>query len=197
MQSLSSLLSTIKEDLTAHQGEWSRPGFQTLAVYRIGRWTKTIKTKAIRAPLYKLARIGHVFCRNFYGIELPFEASVGHKVIIEHQGNIVIHGASIIGDHCVIRQGCTLGIKDIRRPTEAPILDVGVDVGCGAKIIGPIVVGHCAKIGANSVVLKNVPSHTTVAGVPAKPIRRARSNDDIDRSPLPWTAEDDEMMVNQ
>lgn len=194
MQNPLTLLQTIREDLSTHRGEWSRPGFQTLAVHRIGNWVKTIKPKAIRAPLYQLAKVGHVFCRNVYGIELPFEAIVGRKVVFEHQGGIVVHGNAIIGDHCTIRQGVTLGIKNTSDPTKAPYLCNSVDVGAGAKILGDVWLGTHAKIGANAVVTKSVNPYTTVAGIPAKPVNKPSG--DIDLSPLPWTAED-EMMMNQ
>lgn len=164
MQPFSSLVKTIKEDLDAHRGEWSRPGFHTLAVYRFGRWTKSIKSRAVRAPLSALAKSGHVFCRNFYGIELPFEAKVGRWVTIEHQGSIVVHGNAEIGDLCILRQGCTLGMKDVNRPYEAPTLGKGVSVGAGATILGNVVVGDNCNIGANSVVTKSVPEAVTVVG---------------------------------
>lgn len=170
MDSILTLFQTVKEDLQAHRGEWSRPGFQTLAVYRIGRWAKSIQTKAIRAPLYQVAKAGHVFCRNFYGIELPFEADVGKRVVFEHQGGIVVHGNSMIGDDCVIRQGVTLGCKTTDADWEAPQLGRGVDVGAGAKLLGKVCVMEGARIGANSVVTKHVQPKTTVAGIPAKVI---------------------------
>lgn len=170
MQSIASLIQTIREDLEAHRGEWSRPGFQTLAVYRIGRWTTTIKTKAVRAPLYKLARAGHVFCRNFYGIELPFETIVGRRVIFEHQHGIIVHGNAQIGDGCILRQGCTLGVKNMDQSDAAPRLGRNVNVGCGAKLLGSIQIGGNVTIGANSVVIRDIKPNTVVAGIPAKEI---------------------------
>ncbi len=193
MNSVITLLKTIREDLTAHRGEWTRPGFQTLAVHRFGNWTKTIRRRPLRAVPSLLAKTMHIFCRNFYGIELPFEASVGRRVVIEHQGSIVVHGGSVIGDGCTIRQGVTLGIRSTNNVQDAPILSRNVDVGAGAKILGQVYIGHDVKIGANSVVLKSVAPHTTVVGIPARPVVKQRISEDIDRSPLPWTAEDERM----
>ena len=175
MQSPIALLQTIREDLQAHRGEWSRPGFQSLAVHRFGNWQKTIKNKALRAPFYAAAKALHVFTRNFYGIELPFEAKIGQRVVIEHQGGIVVHGNSVIGDDCTIRQGVTLGIRSTDRVTEAPWLLPGTDVGAGAKILGMVIVGPNAKIGANAVVTKDVPRDATAVGIPAKVVKASSS----------------------
>lgn len=164
MNSVLTLIKTVKEDLASHRGEWSRPGFQTLAVHRFGNWVKTIKPKPLRAVPSVLAKSLHVFCRNVYGIELPFEASVGRRVVFEHQHGIVIHGNAVIQDGCTIRQGVTLGIKSTDNVQDAPILSRNVDVGAGAKILGRVYVGHDVKIGANAVVTKSVPPYTTVVG---------------------------------
>ena len=77
-------------------------------------------------------------CRNGYGIEIPYSAKIGRRVVIEHQSGIVIHGNCEIGDDCVIRQGCTLGNKTLDRPFDAPKLGRRVNVGAGAKILGAV-----------------------------------------------------------
>jgi serine O-acetyltransferase len=163
-----SLFALIREDLGAHDGDWTRPGFRALAVYRFGVWRMGIRSKLLRAPLSLFYR--HLFrrVRNHYGIELPYSVSVGRRVVIEHQSGIVIHGASIIGDECVIRQNCTLGVRSVDRSTEAPALGRGVDVGAGAVILGKISIGDFARIGANAVVLRDVPAGALAVGVPAQ-----------------------------
>lgn len=162
------LLQQIHEDYVAHGKDWTKPGFQTIAVHRFGTWKKTIKTKVVRAPLTVLADSMRVFCRNVYGIELPFEATIGRRVIVEHQHGIVVHGNSIIGDDCILRQGVTLGIRRLNLVNVAPVLGCNVDIGAGAKILGSVKIGDGAKIGANAVVLINVPANATAIGVPAK-----------------------------
>ncbi len=163
-----SLISQVVEDYVAHGRDWTKPGFQAVAVHRFGRWKKTIKSKMVRAPLTVLADSMRVFVRNVYGIELPFEATIGRRVIFEHQHGIVIHGNTIIGNDCIIRQGVTMGIRSLDDVTAAPQLGDGVDVGCGAKILGSVKIGGQAKIGANAVVLTHVPPYATAIGVPAK-----------------------------
>jgi serine O-acetyltransferase len=128
----------------------------------------TIRSKLVRAPFSVAYRMLFRYVRNHYGIELPYSADVGQGVIIEHQGGIVIHGSSVIGDGCIIRQGVTLGNKNLNRPLEAPVLGRRVNVGAGAKILGAVTIGDDAVIGANAVVLKDVPSGMLAVGVPAK-----------------------------
>ncbi|MEM7436400.1 MAG: serine O-acetyltransferase [Myxococcota bacterium] len=165
-----SLLGQLAEDWEAHGRDWTRPGFQALAVHRFGNWRMKLKPKALRAPFSVAYRAMFRGVRNVYGIELPYTAKVGRRVVFEHQGGVVIHGGVEIGDDCVIRQGVTIGNKRLDRPSEAPKLGDGVNVGAGAKILGDVEVGAGASIGANSVVVKDVAVGTAVVGIPAKPI---------------------------
>jgi serine O-acetyltransferase len=164
----------IKQDWIAHQKDWTRPGFRAIAVYRFGVWRMTVKPKILRAPLSLLYRAMYRRCRNVYGIELPYSATVGQRVIIEHQHGIVIHGNSVIGDDCILRQGVTLGNKTLDRPHDAPTLGNRVNVGAGAKILGAVTIGDDAVIGANAVVLKDVPAGAVAVGIPAR--NHLRSN---------------------
>jgi serine O-acetyltransferase len=157
----------VREDLEAHDGDWTRPGFQALLVYRFGVWRMSIPWRLGRAPFSVLWRTLFAAVRNVYGIELPFSASIGRRVVFEHQHGIVVHGNTVIGDDCVIRQGVTLGIRRLDRLTDAPVLGRGVNVGAGAKILGHVMIGDHAEIGANAVVLHDVPPHTLAVGVPA------------------------------
>jgi serine O-acetyltransferase len=161
------LLRLIREDLVSHGGDWTRPGFRALAVYRFGVWRMKIRTKLVRAPFSVLYRCFYRHVRNHYGIELPYSVRVGRRVVIEHQSGIVIHGASVIGDECVIRQNCTLGVRRTDQRSKAPVLGRGVDLGAGAVLLGDITVGDFAIIGANAVVLCDVPAGAIAVGVPA------------------------------
>ena len=162
------LFSLIAEDYRAHGRDWTLPGFRTLAVYRFGVWRMGVRSRLLRGPLSVLYRAAFRYCRNVYGIELPYSASVGRHVVIEHQGSIVVHGASIIGDRCILRQNCTLGIRNMDALADAPILMAGVNVGAGAVILGRVTVGENAIIGANAVVLDDVPAGATAVGIPAR-----------------------------
>ena len=167
-QKTPSLAAAVLHDLRSHDGDWTRPGFRALAVYRFGVWRMKLRPKLIRAPFSLIYRFLYVYVRNTYSIELPYSAHVGRGVVIEHQGAIVIHGNSFIGDNCIIRQGVTLGIKSESATDEAPHLEDGVSVGAGAKMLGAIHIGQGARIGANAVVVKDVPAHATAVGIPAR-----------------------------
>lgn len=156
------------EDYHAHERDWTRPGFRAVAVHRFGNFRLQLGSKLTRKALGPLYWACYRYVRNHYGIELPYSVRLGHRVVIEHQGAIVIHGNSTLGDGCIIRQGVTLGNRHLGEPFSAPILGRDVNVGAGAKLLGGIRVGDGAAIGANSVVLIDVPSGATAIGVPAK-----------------------------
>ncbi len=162
----------VREDFIAHDRDVTRPGFQAVLVYRFGVWRMGIEPKPLRAPFSVVYRALYRTVRNLYGIELPYSVKLGRRVVFEHQHGIVVHGATEIGDDCIIRQGVTLGIRSLKRLTEAPVLGRGVNVGAGAKIIGPVKVGDGADIGANAVVLKDVPPGALAIGVPARVVPR-------------------------
>ncbi len=158
----------LREDWQAHGCDWTKPGFRAVAVYRFGVWRMTIQPKLLRAPFSLLYRSCYRHVRNVYGIDLPYTVKLGRRVIIEHQGAIVIHGHSQIGDDSIIRQGVTLGNRYLDRPLEAPCLGERVNVGAGAKILGALTLGDDVNIGANAVVLIDVPSQQTAVGIPAQ-----------------------------
>jgi serine O-acetyltransferase len=162
------LWSQVREDWIAHGRDWTRPGFRAVAVQRFGNWRLRVRPKFLRAPFSMLYRMLFRHVRNVYGIELPYEVRLGRRVVFEHQGAVVIHGNSVIGDDCIIRQGVTLGTRYMERHTEAPVLGCGVSVGAGAKILGNVRLGDGASVGANAVVLTNVPAGATAVGIPAR-----------------------------
>jgi serine O-acetyltransferase len=166
----------IKEDWKSHGCDWTLPGFRAVVVHRFGVWRMGVKPKLLRAPLSILYRMLYRKIRNGYGIELPYTVNLGRRVVIEHQGGIVIHGYSIIGDDCIIRQCVTLGNRYLDRPLDAPKLGQRVNVGAGAKIFGDVTIGDDVNIGANAVVLCDIPSQATAVGIPAKVITKSLVN---------------------
>lgn len=168
LQSLASLWAQIHEDWVAHRQDWTLPGFRAVAVHRFGVWRMGIQPKPLRAPFSWLYKRLYRKVRNQYGIELPYTVKLGRRVVIEHQGAIVIHGYCEIGDDSVIRQGVTLGNRYLDRPLEAPKIGKGVNIGAGAKIFGAITIGDRVNIGANAVVLNDIPAGATAVGIPAR-----------------------------
>ena len=161
------LFAQLKEDLRAHGGDWTRPGFRAVASHRFGVWRMKLP-QPFRAPMSILYRMMFRRCRNVYGIELPYSVRLGRRVVIEHQGAIVVHGNCVIGDDCILRQGVTLGNKNLEQPTDAPTLGKGVNVGAGAKLLGKITVGDGSAVGANAVLTKDVPASHAALGIPAQ-----------------------------
>jgi len=165
---LPGLWHVIREDWQAHGRDWTKPGFRAVAIYRFGIWRMTIRGKLLRAPFSLLYRFLYRRVRNHYGIDLPYSVQLGRRVIVEHCGAIVIHGNTSIGDDCIVRQGVTIGIRSTDRPLDAPELGARVDIGAGAKILGKIRIGDGVRIGANAVVLTDVPAGATAVGIPAR-----------------------------
>ncbi|MGV6859286.1 MAG: serine O-acetyltransferase [bacterium] len=162
------LLALIREDWKAHGEDWTKPGFRAMAIYRFGVWRMGIRSKWLRAPLSLLYRAMFRRARNVWGIELPYSAKVGRRVVIEHQGGIVIHGNAEIGDDSIVRQGVTIGNRNLSDPFAAPVIGAFVNIGAGAVLAGDINVGDNAVIGANAVVLEDVPEGALAVGVPAR-----------------------------
>ncbi len=135
------------------------PGFHAILLYRIAHFFSNVKFKFI-------ARLISQFARLITGIEIHPGAKIGKRLFIDHGMGIVIGETVTIGDNCTIYHGVTLGGTGKDKYKRHPDLGNNVIVGCGAKILGPIKIGDNVKIGANAVVLKDVPSNTTVVGVP-------------------------------
>jgi len=169
-----SLFAIIREDWVTHYRDWTLPGFRAVAVHRLGVWHRTIRFRPLRLIIKRIHLAMYRYVRNHYGIELPYTIVLGRRVRIEHQSGIALHGYSRIGDDCVIRQGVTFGICSMDNLYAAPVLGCGVDVGAGAKILGDVVLGDHCRIGANSVVLCDVPPGVTVFGIPARVVSENR-----------------------
>jgi len=165
------LVAQILEDWRAHGRDWTRPGFQAIAVHRFGNWRMGLNRKAVRAPFSVLYRTLYRGVRNIYGIELPYSSRIGRRVVIEHQGGIVVHGNAVIGDDCILRHDVTLGNRTLDRPHDAPNLGARVNVGAGAKILGGVSIGDGAQIGANAVVRTDIPPGAVAVGIPARVVR--------------------------
>ena len=139
-------------------------GFHALLAYRISHW---LKLKDI--PI--LPRVISQLARWVTGVEIHPSAKIGTGFFIDHGMGVVIGETAEIGDYVTLFQGVTLGGTGKERGKRHPTLGNHVVVGAGAKILGGITIGDNVKIGANSVVLKNVPPNSTVIGVPARVIK--------------------------
>ena len=161
------MLEHIQQDWTSHDRSWSRHGFWALVVYRFGRWRYSITFRPARVPFSILYKLLKFFSEMLLGIELPCEVVIGDRLVIEHTGAIVISGDVIFGNDCILRQGVTVGLRH-RGVRGSPQLGDRVDIGAGAKLLGPIRIGNDVAIGANAVVLCDVPDHHIAIGIPAR-----------------------------
>jgi serine O-acetyltransferase len=142
----------------------SWPGVQALLVHRVANGLHGIGVPLIPRSMSMLSR-------TWTGIEIHPAARIGQGFFIDHGAGVVIGETAEIGDDVTLYQGVTLGGTGFATGKRHPTLEDNVTVGAGAKLLGAITVGHGAKIGANSVVVHDVPPNTTVVGNPGHPVR--------------------------
>ena len=170
------LLSLIREDMTnvvEHDpAAKSRlevflcySGLHAVWFYRINHWLWNLR-------LFLLGRMLSQAARFLTGIEIHPGAKIGRRLFIDHGFGVVIGETAIVGDDVTLYQGVTLGGTGKEHGKRHPTIEDGVVIGGGAKILGNITVGKNCRIGAGSVVLRNVPDDSTVVGVPGHIIFR-------------------------
>lgn len=138
-------------------------GLHALAWHRVASWLW-------RRRLLLVGRLVSNGGRFFTGIEIHPGATIGRGVFIDHGMGVVIGETAIVGDDCTLYQGVTLGGTGKERGKRHPTLGREVVVGVGASVLGDITVGDGARVGAGSVVLRDVPPHTTTVGIPARAV---------------------------
>ncbi len=167
------MFTRLKEDIASIyvRDPAARNGWEVLTCYPgmhaiwLHRW--------LSRPLWRvgfkwLARMISQIVRFATGVEIHPGASLGRRVFIDHGMGIVIGETAEIGDDCTLYHGVTLGGVAWNKGKRHPTLGAGVTVGAGAKILGPFLVGAGARVGSNSVVVKEVPAGATVVGIPAR-----------------------------
>lgn len=137
------------------------PGFHAMLFYRMAHacWNR---------KLFLLGRFISHLGRFFSGIEIHPGAKIGRGFFIDHGMGVVIGETAEIGENCTLYHGVTLGGTSWAKEKRHPTLGDNVVIGAGAKVLGPFKVGDNAKVGSNSVVVKEVPAETTVVGVPGR-----------------------------
>jgi serine O-acetyltransferase len=160
------MFKNIRSDFRAHDCNWGAQGFWVMIVYRFGRWRYGVRPSILRKCFSLLYKLLYKFIQIITGVELPCEATVGRNFAIDHFGGIIVSGYTAFGDNCRIRNGVTIGLRRVDEKL-APMIGNNVDIGAGAKLLGPIKIGDNVMVGANAVVLCDVPSNSIAVGVPA------------------------------
>jgi len=140
------------------------PGVHAIIVHRIANrlWKRGWRY---------LARVMAFLSRLFTNIDIHPGATIGRRFFIDHGAGVVIGETAEVGDDVTLYHGVTLGGTSWNKGKRHPTLEDGVMVGAGAKILGPVTIGKRARVGANSVVIKDVPSGQTVVGIPGKVVQ--------------------------
>ena len=160
------MFENIRGDFRTYDGRWGAQGFWVMVVYRFGRWRYGVRPLLLRKLFSLIYHILYKIVQMVSGIELPCEVAVGRNFIIDHFGGIIISGYAKFGDNCRIRDGVVVGMPRIEEKC-APTVGNNVDIGSGAKLLGAIKIGDNVLIGANAVVLCDIPENSIAVGVPA------------------------------
>lgn len=180
------MFDNLREDWCTHDRRLLSQGLWVMSVYRFGRWRYTIRRRWLRAPFSFLYRLLKTLSEILTGIDLPCEAIVGRRFRIDHFGGIVISGDAVFGEGCIIRNGVTVGLRNTGK-RGSPVIGDRVDIGAGAKILGAIRIGNDVAIGANAVVLSDVPSNSIAVGIPARILPAKPKEDDREPAHLAGT----------
>ena len=170
-----SLLGQLREDLacvferdpaarTRFEVLTTYPGLHAILVYRMAN-------RLWRRNLRYLARLLAFMVRAWTHIEIHPGATIGRRFFIDHGCGVVIGETAEVGDDVTLYHGVTLGGTSWSKGKRHPTLENGVVVGAGAKVLGPITIGEYARVGANSVVIEDVPAQRTVVGIPGRVVR--------------------------
>ncbi len=147
------------------------PGLHAVMWHRMSYWLWGHE-------LFLLARFSSHIARWLTGIEIHPAAKLGRRFVIDHGMGVVIGETAEVGDDCYFYHEVTLGVaRTMGGGKRHPTVGNNVIIGAGAKVLGPVTVGDNARVGANSVVLENVPNDTTVVGMPARPVDRVAPRD--------------------
>jgi serine O-acetyltransferase len=160
------VFENLREDWQAYDRDPFSPGVWVMVVYRFGRWRYGISWRWLRMPFSFAYKVAFALVTILTGAELPCETRIGRRLHIDHPHGLVVSGDARLGDDVTLRNGVTIGLRRLGQ-RGSPVIGNRVDVGAGAKILGEIEVGDDSSIGANAVVLTDVPAGSIAVGVPA------------------------------
>lgn len=182
-------VATVREDLAAARRRdpaatddlsvlLTSPGLHAIWSHRIAH---RLWKRGARLPARVLAQ----GVRSITGVEIHPGASIGRRFFIDHGMGVVVGETAEVGDDVMLYHGVTLGGRSMERIKRHPTVEDGVTIGAGARVLGPVVIGEGAQIGANAVVVKDVPAHATAVGIPAT-VRRGGAHPEEQMDPAIW-----------
>lgn len=157
------------------------PGLHALWSHRL---THRLWRQGGRAQLP--ARLLSQVTRSLTGVEIHPGAQIGKRFFIDHGMGVVIGETAEVGDDVMLYHGVTLGGRSMAAVKRHPTVGDGVVLGAGSRILGPVVVGSGARVGANAVVVKDVPEGAVATGIPAKVRQPSAAADDLFADPALW-----------
>ena len=154
------------------------PGVWAIAAYRVANRLHNANWKRLSRVIMGINQI-------ITNIDIHPAATIGSRVFIDHGMGVVIGETTIIEDDVLIYQGVTLGGVNLSTGKRHPTIKQGAVIGAGAKVLGNITIGENSKVGANSVVVKEVPDRSTAIGIPARVVDKGRCKDPFSHNKLP------------
>ena len=184
-----STVATVREDLAAaHRRDpaatddlsilLTSPGLHAIWTHRPAH---RLRTRGAKLPALVLAQ----GARSLTGVEIHPGATIGRRFFIDHGMGVVVGETAEVGDDVMLYHGVTLGGRSMERVKRHPTVEDGVTIGAGARVLGPVVIGEEAQIGANAVVVKDVPAQATAIGIPAE-VRSGAAHPEEQMDPAIW-----------
>ena len=189
MDRVMGVVATVREDLAAaHRRDpastddlailLTSPGLHAIWTHRIAH---RLWRRGAKLPALVLAQ----GARSITGVEIHPGATLGRRFFIDHGMGVVVGETAEVGDDVMLYHGVTLGGRSMERVKRHPTVEDGVTIGAGARVLGPIVIGESAQVGANAVVVKDVPAGATAVGIPAT-VRAGAAHPEEQMDPAIW-----------
>ena len=183
------VVATVLEDLAAaHRRDpaatddlailLTSPGLHAIWTHRVAH---RLWKRGAKLPALVLAQ----GARSITGVEIHPGATIGRRFFIDHGMGVVVGETAEVGDDVMLYHGVTLGGRSMERVKRHPTVEDGVTIGAGARVLGPVVIGEESQIGANAVVVKDVPAGATAIGIPAT-VRSGAAHPEEQMDPAIW-----------
>ncbi|WP_246956313.1 serine O-acetyltransferase [Brachybacterium sp. Marseille-Q7125] len=189
MEAARGAVARVREDLAAaHRRDPAATDDLTILLTSPGLhaiWTHRLAHRLWQRGARRSAMVLAQGARSVTGVEIHPAAQIGRRFFIDHGMGVVIGETAEVGDDVMLYHGVTLGGRSMERVKRHPTVGDGVVIGAGARVLGPIELGDGSQVGANAVVVKDVPARATAVGVPAQ-VRRGAAQPDDHMDPAIW-----------